>query len=218
MLAASGSSISVTIALARRPLRSASRTIVVAKFTASCAVRMKAPDPTFTSKTIAPAPPAIFFETIEAAMRPMLGTLPVRSRSAYSFLSAGTSRSLWAAIAQPMRSICAANAFGERSVRTPGIASSLSSVPPVWPSARPDNFATGTPQAATSGTATSEIVSPTPPLECLSTTIRSPEKLSTSPEAIIASVSAAISSSCMPRIVQAIASAATGASSTVPAT
>ena len=39
-----------------------------------------------------------------------------------------------------------------------------------------------------------------------------------SPDAIIASVSAAISSSCMPRIVQAIASAATGASSIVPAT
>ncbi len=117
-------------------------------------------------------------------------------------------------MAQPMRSIWARNAAGERSVRTPGMASSLSSVPPVWPSARPDSLATGTPQAATSGTTISETVSPTPPEECLSTTTRSP-KSSTSPERTMASVSAPISSSAMPRIVQAIASAAIAASSTV---
>ena len=32
-------------------------------------------------------------------------------------------------------------------------------MPPVWPSARPDNFATATPHAATSGTAASETLS-----------------------------------------------------------
>ena len=41
---------------------------------------MNAPDPSFTSKTIADAPPAIFFETIEAAISPTLETVPVRSR------------------------------------------------------------------------------------------------------------------------------------------
>ena len=45
-----------------------------------------------------------------------------------------------------------AKSAGLRSVRTPGIDSSLSSVPPVWPSARPESFATRTPHAATSGT------------------------------------------------------------------
>ena len=103
-------------------------------------------------------------------------------------------------------------------MRTPGIASSLSSVPPVCPSARPESFATGTPQAATSGTTISETVSPTPPEECLSTTVRVVAYDSTSPERTIASVSAAISASAIPRIVHAIASAATGTSSISPAT
>ena len=46
--------------------------------------------------------------------------------------------------------------------------SSLSSVPPVWPRPRPDSCGTATPQAATSGASGSVILSPTPPVECLS--------------------------------------------------
>ena len=42
---------------------------------------MNAPAPAFTSNTIAPAPLAIFFETIEAAIKPRLRTVAVRSRS-----------------------------------------------------------------------------------------------------------------------------------------
>ena len=38
-----------------------------------------------------------------------------------------------------------------RSVRKPGMDSSLSSVPPVWPSARPEIMGTITPAAAASG-------------------------------------------------------------------
>jgi hypothetical protein len=38
----------------------------------------------------------------------------------------------------------------------------------VWPSPRPDIIGTATPQAATSGASTSETLSPTPPVECLS--------------------------------------------------
>ncbi len=45
----------------------------------------------------------------------------------------------------------------------PAMASSLSSVPPVWPSPRPESCGTAAPQAATSGTRISEILSPTPP-------------------------------------------------------
>ncbi len=47
--------------------------------------------------------------------------------------------------------------------------SSLSSVPPVWPSPRPDIFGTTTPQAAARGASTIETLSPTPPVLCLPT-------------------------------------------------
>ena len=55
------------------------------------------------------------------------------------------------------------------STWNPGTASNLSIVPPVCPKPRPDIFATGTPKAATNGPNTSVVVSPTPPVECLST-------------------------------------------------
>src|SRR3954452_437921 len=52
--------------------------------------------------------------------------------------------------------------------------SSLSSVPPVWPSPRPEIIGTAPPHAATSGASTSETLSPTPPVECLSSTGAAP--------------------------------------------
>ena len=65
----------------------------------------------------------------------------------------------------------------------PGTASILSMVPPVWPRPRPLILATGTPQAATMGTMTSVVLSPTPPVECLSTLTPGIEDKSTlSPE------------------------------------
>ena len=45
-------------------------------------------------------------------------------------------------------------------------------MPPVWPSPRPLIFPNGTPQAATIGPTASVVLSPTPPVECLSTTRR----------------------------------------------
>ena len=78
--APSGSSMSLTSALARRRNDDASRTSVCASTVASATVRMNAPLPALTSNTIASAPPAIFFETIDAAMSPTDGTVPVRSR------------------------------------------------------------------------------------------------------------------------------------------
>ena len=57
-------------------------------------------------------------------------------------------------------------------MRKPGIDSSLSSVPPVCPRPRPDILPKMAPQAATSGASTSVTLSPTPPLECLSSTGR----------------------------------------------
>ena len=72
--------------------------------------------------------------------------------------------------------------------------SSLSSVPPLCPRPRPLIMGTFRPPAATMGAMTSEVLSPTPPVECLSTfrPARS-EKSSTRPECSMASVSAAIS-------------------------
>ena len=52
----------------------------------------------------------------------------------------------------------------------PSIDSILSSVPPLEPSPRPLILPTGTPQAATSGVTTRDVLSPTPPEECLSIT------------------------------------------------
>ncbi len=45
--------------------------------------------------------------------------------------------------------------------------SSLSRVPPVWPSARPEIIGTTTPAAAAKGDAIKLVLSPTPPVEML---------------------------------------------------
>ncbi len=86
--------------------------------------------------------------------------------------------------------------------------SSLSSVPPVWPRPRPDIIGTGTPQAAASGARISDVLSPTPPVLCLSTFTPGRSRRSTRrPECTIASVSHAVSSGVMPRRRMAISSA-----------
>ena len=78
----------------------------------------------------------------------------------------------------------------------------------MWPSPRPDSCGTATPQAATSGASGSVILSPTPPVECLSAVGRdSEEKSIRSPDAIIAAVHRAISARSIPLSRIAIASA-----------
>ena len=132
-------------------------------------------------------------------------------------MSAGASPSPAAQITAPTDSSCANISSLESAARQPGIDSSLSSVPPVWPSPRPDSCGTATPQAATSGASGSVILSPTPPVECLSDVGRdSPEKSIRSPEAIIAAVQRAISSRSMPLSRIAIASADICSSATTP--
>ena len=68
------------------------------------------------------------------------------------------------------------------SVLYPGIASNLSFVPPVKPSPLPDIFATFTPSDATTGIRINVILSPIPPVLCLSTTSPIFDKSNTSPE------------------------------------
>jgi hypothetical protein len=69
-------------------------------------------------------------------------------------------------------------------------------------------LATGSPQAATSGATTSVVLSPTPPVECLSTTLPKRVRSSRSPEPTMLAVSAAVSFASMPRQTIAMSSAA----------
>ena len=81
----------------------------------------------------------------------------------------------------------------------PGMASILSTVPPVWPSPRPLILAMRTPQAAAAGPAINVVLSPTPPVLCLSTLMPSMEERSTvSPECTMLMVSMAVSSAVIP--------------------
>ena len=87
----------------------------------------------------------------------------------------------------------------------------------MWPRPRPDSCGTATPQAATSGASGSVILSPTPPVECLSAVGReSEEKSIRSPLAIIASVQRSISRRFIPLSRIAIASADICSSATSP--
>ncbi len=132
-------------------------------------------------------------------------------------MSAGASPSPAAQITAPTDSSWASISSLDSAARQPGIDSSLSSVPPVWPRPRPDSCGTATPQAATSGASGSVILSPTPPVECLSEVGRdSDEKSIRSPDAIIASVQREISSRSMPLSRIAIASDDICSSATAP--
>src|SRR3954453_18985711 len=94
--------------------------------------------------------------------------------------------------------------------------SSLSSVPPVWPRPRPEIIGTAAPQAARIGARISETLSPTPPVECLSSTGRPRSHRSTVPESRLPFVSAIRSSPSRPLRKNAIASAPTWASESPP--
>src|SRR5688572_14568691 len=59
--------------------------------------------------------------------------------------------SVWLIRQQPTSAMMRLYSSSERAMRKPGMLSSLSSVPPVWPRPRPDIFGTTTPHAAASG-------------------------------------------------------------------
>ena len=205
----SGLSIAVTSATVRRLAPSPRTTISRASSSAAATSGMKAPRPNLTSSTMASAPAAIFFDITLEAISGTEGTVAVTSRSAYRSLSAGTMRGDCAATAMPISRTCLMKRSGSSSTTTPGTDSSLSSVPPVWARARPLSLGTTTPHAAASGPATSVTLSPTPPVECLSTLTPGIEVRSrTSPLATIASVRASVSAAVMPRMQTAISQAA----------
>ena len=173
--------------------------MVRASFLACSGVCMKAPVPHFTSSTMASVPAASFLLIMLEAISGMLSTVPVTSLRAYMSLSAGTRLPLCPMTQRPILRTISLNSSMFFSIHTPGTDSSLSRVPPVWPSPRPLILATVPPQAATRGAITRVVVSPTPPVECLSTFMpgRS-ERSTTSPECIMAEVSSLTSRSVMP--------------------
>ena len=157
---------------------------------------MKAPLPNFTSRTKASLPPASFLLMMLEAIKDTSSTVAVVSLKAYIFLSAGTRSAVCPTTAIPCFFTLFMNSSKERDVLKPGMDSSLSIVPPVWPKALPDILATITPQDATRGATTSVVLSPTPPVECLSTFFPGMDERSrVSPDLIIVSVKKYVSSS-----------------------
>ena len=182
-----------------RPERVPILTISSASCFASSTVRMNAPLPVLTSSMITSAPLASFLDMMEDAISGMDRTVAVTSRSAYIFLSAGTRFADCPITDTPFsRTISRKRSIGI-STLVPGMDSNLSSVPPVCPRPRPLIFATVPPQAATSGATTSVVVSPTPPVLCLSSlTPGRSERSTTSPLCIIASVRSVASRAVIP--------------------
>ena len=77
--------------------------------------------------------------------------------------------SVWLIRQQPTSPRIFRYSSSDSAMRNPGMLSSLSSVPPVWPRPRPDIFGTTTPHDAASGASTIDTLSPTPPVLCLPT-------------------------------------------------
>ena len=148
-------SIAVCNAAVRTPFAAPSATIVSARRRPSSGSGRNAPAPNLTSSTSASVPSAIFFDMIDDAISGMDSTVPVTSRSAYNLRSAGTRPGPAAAMTPPTDCNTAIISAGVSSARHPAMASILSSVPPVWPSPRPESCGTAAPHAATSGTSTS---------------------------------------------------------------
>ena len=200
MLWPRGLSISVMSAATLRPCAVPMATIWRASSSAPSRSFMNAPSPIVTSSRIASEPAASFLDMMEDAISGMQPTVAVTSRRAYIFLSATAILPLWPMTEMPISLTCLKNSSCVRLVRVPGTASILSIVPPVWPRPRPLILAILTPQAATMGAMTSVVLSPTPPVECLSALMPAMADRSTiSPEWAMTSVSMAVSSSVMPR-------------------
>ena len=134
---------------------------------------MNAPSPTLTSSTIASAPAAIFFDMMLAAISDdVVDRRSDVAQRVQLFVGRDEIRCLCRRSRAPTSRTCPMNSSRPSSTRKPGIDSSLSSVPPVWPSPRPLILPNGTPHAATIGPTAIDVLSPTPPVECLSTTRR----------------------------------------------
>ena len=177
-----GSSIFVITQTVSLFARSPIFVITLASFSACSLFFIKAPLPQVTSITILLAPDAIFLLIMLEAISGILSVQLIVSLNAYNFLSAGARLRVCPIKLIPIFLTLFLNVSISNPVVYPGIDSSLSIVPPVKPSPLPDILATGIPSEATIGIKINVILSPTPPVECLSTTSPRSDKSSTSPE------------------------------------
>ncbi len=102
-------------------------------------------------------------------MSGILSTVAVTSLKAYIFLSAKTMSLLCDMIENLFFNNIFLKSSNSNSVLNPGMLSNLSIVPPVCPNPLPDILGTYTPQEATIGPIIKLVLSPTPPVLCLST-------------------------------------------------
>ena len=139
----------------------------------------------------------------------MLFAQEITSLKAFIFLSAGAKFNVCEIKLIPISFTFSLNSSIDIPVLYPGIDSNLSIVPPVIPNPLPLILATGTPQAAIIGNNTKVTLSPTPPVECLSTIVPSiSDKSNISPELAIDIVKFNISLRVIPFIQIAIIKAA----------
>jgi hypothetical protein len=113
----SGASMSVMKASVSTPACVPMATIDAASARACAVSFMNAPSPHFTSSRTALLPSAIFLLMIEAEISGMLSIVPVTSRRAYSFLSAGASEDVCPMMLAPTRRSTSLNSSIVRSMR-----------------------------------------------------------------------------------------------------
>ena len=155
------------------------------------------------------APDAIFLLIMLDAINGIFAVHPIVSLNAYIFLSAGAKFKLDVIKLIPISCTLFLKSSILKFTLYPGIDSSLSLVPPVNPNPLPDIFATGTPNEAMIGISINVILSPTPPVECLSTMFSDMSlKSIVSPEFAIEIVRFVISLFVIPLIYIAITKAA----------
>ena len=103
---------SVSSATVGSPLPTATSTIARASSRARSSAGINAPEPNLTSMTSASRPAASFLDRIEPTISGIDSTVPVASRIAYSRRSAGARRAVWPTIAQPTRATAARRRSG----------------------------------------------------------------------------------------------------------
>ena len=204
-----GSSISVIIHTVSIPASLPISIISLESSSASFLFCIKAPLPQVTSNSNFLAPAAIFLLIILEAINGILFVQAIVSLKAYIFLSAGAKFKVCVIKLIPISFTFFLNSSMLIPVLYPGIDSNLSAVPPVNPNPLPDIFATGIPTEDNIGIKIKVILSPTPPVLCLSTVFEDISlKSNISPEFAIAIVKFTVSSLVIPFIHIAITNAA----------
>ena len=133
---------SVSSAVQGNPASLATAAMSSASSRALSGLRMNAPFPVLMSPTSPPSPSASFLDRMEETISGMDSTVEVMSRVAYILRSAGASSAVCPMMATPVSPTMPRNCSSSGLTSNPGMASSLSRVPPVWPRPRPEIIGT----------------------------------------------------------------------------